>query len=79
MSLEDVISAATIAPAKLIHRPELGSMAEDTPADVCIFKLKKKEVPYTDINGNKFTGTKVLVPMMTFKGGKCMYCQTDFC
>ena len=79
MSLEDVISAATINPAKLVKRPELGSMAEGTPADVCIFKHKKKEVPYTDINGNKFTGTQVLVPMMTFKGGKCMYCQTDFC
>ncbi|MBQ6971141.1 MAG: metallo-dependent hydrolase [Synergistaceae bacterium] len=79
MTLEDVISAATINPAKLVKRPELGSMAVGTPADVCVFRHKRKEVPYTDINGHHFTGTQVLVPMMTFKGGKCMYCQADFC
>ena len=79
MSLEDVLTAATLTPAKLVGRPELGSMGEGTPADVAVFRLKKKQVPYTDINGHKFTGSQVLVPMMTFKGGKCMYCQADFC
>lgn len=79
MSLEDVLTAATLTPAKLVNRPELGSMSEGTPADVAVFRLKKKQVPYTDINGHKFTGNQVLVPMMTFKGGKCMYCQADFC
>ena len=79
MSLEDVLGTATITPAELIGMPELGSLAEGTPADVCILKLKKKAVPYTDINGHQFTGTQALVPMMTFKDGKCMYCQADFC
>ena len=79
MSLEDVLTAATLTPAKLVNRPELGSMSEGTPADVAVFRLKKKQVPYTDINGHTFTGSQVLVPMMTFKGGKCMYCQADFC
>ena len=79
MSLEDVIRAATSSPAKLIRRPELGSMAEGSTADVCIFRLKDKELHYTDINGHHFTGKHAIVPMMTFKGGKCMYCQADFC
>ncbi|MBQ3655166.1 MAG: metallo-dependent hydrolase [Synergistaceae bacterium] len=79
MSLEDVLTAATLTPAKLVGLPELGSMGEGTPADVAVFRLKKKQVPYTDINGHKFTGSQVLVPMITFKGGKCMYCQADFC
>ena len=79
MSLEDVIKTATISPAKLIKRPELGSMSYGTPADICIFRLKNKNVPYTDINGHSFTGSNVIVPMMTFKSGKCMYCQADFC
>ena len=79
MSLEDVLTAATLTPAKLVGRPQLGSMGEGTPADVAVFRLKKKQVPYTDINGHKFTGSQVLVPMITFKGGKCMYCQADFC
>ena len=79
MSLEDVLDTAIATPAQLIGMPELGSLGEGTPADICILKLKKKSVPYTDINGHQFTGTQVLVPMMTFKDGKCMYCQADFC
>lgn len=79
MPLEDVLDTATRAPAEKIGMPELASMAEGTPADIAILKLKKKEVPYCDINGHRFTGTQVLVPMMTFKGGKCVYCQADFC
>lgn len=78
MPLADVLKAATSKPAELIGRPELGSLAEGTTADVAIFKLKRKNVPYSDINGHTFTGSQVLVPMMTFKGGKCMYCQADF-
>ena len=71
--------AEYVKPAKQINRPELGSMAKGTTADVFIFKLKQKNVTYKDINGNQFMGSKIIVPMMTFKGGKCMYCQADFC
>lgn len=78
MSFEDVITAATLTPAKLVDRPELGSLAEGTEADLCVFRLKNKQVSYTDINGHSFIGSQVLVPQMTFKGGKCMYCQADF-
>lgn len=78
MSLEQVLDAATLTPAKLIGMPELGTLQVGTPADICIFKLKQKAIPYEDINGNHFTGTKVIVPQMTFKGGTCVYCQSDF-
>lgn len=78
MPLEDVLRAATITPAKLVKCPELGSIAEGTEGDIAIFRLKRKSVGYTDTNGHTFTGSQVLVPMMTFKGGKCMYCQADF-
>ncbi len=79
MKLEDVLDCATLAPAKLIGRPDLGTLAEGTEADVAVFRLKQKEVPYSDINGNTFTGHQVLVPQMTFKAGQCVYCQADFC
>lgn len=79
MSLEDVLRTATFTPANLVGRQELASMAEGTVADVSIFKLKEKPIAYSDVNKNQFTGTQVLVPMMTFKSGKCMYCQSDFC
>lgn len=78
MTLEQVLDTVTRVPAGLIGRPDLASMDEGTEGDLCILRLKKKPVPYQDINGNSFLGTQVLVPMMTFKGGKCMYCQADF-
>lgn len=78
MPLEQVLDCATGNPARLIGRPELGTMEEGTTADVALFRLKKKEVPYCDINGHTMTGHQVLVPQMTFKGGKCVYCQADF-
>ena len=78
MSLEQVLDSATLTPAKLIGRPELGTLEPGTPADVCILKQKQKPMYYEDVNGNTFTGTQVLVPQMTFKGGQCMFCQADF-
>ena len=78
MPLEQVLDCATWKPAQLIGRPELGTLAEGSPADVALFRLKKKDVEYSDINGNTMTGHQVLVPQMTFKGGQCVYCQADF-
>ena len=79
LSLEQVLDCAVTRPAELVGMPELASMAVGTPADVAIFELRKKPVSYFDINGNTFDGSQVLVPMMTFKGGECVYCQADFC
>ena len=79
MELSRVLEAATLAPARLIGRPELASMDEGTPADVAVFQLRQKPAAYTDANGHTFQGTQVLVPMMTFQGGSCVYCQADFC
>lgn len=78
MPLEQVLDCATWKPAQLIGRPELGTLAEGSPADVALFRLKKKDVEYSDINSNTMTGHQVLVPQMTFKGGQCVYCQADF-
>ncbi len=78
MALEDIIDRATLRPAELIGRPELGTLKEGTTADIALFKLLDKAVPYRDCNGHTLTGHRVLVPQMTFKGGKCVYCQTDF-
>ena len=78
MTLEEVLDTATYKPAELIGMPELASMAEGTPADICIFKLKHKPVNYTDLAGHTFRGTQVIVPQMTFKDGTPVYCQADF-
>lgn len=78
MSLEDVLDAAILTPAKLVGREELASMEPGTPADIAVIKLKNKKVSYSDMAGHHLEGTQVLVPQMTIKDGKIMYCQADF-
>ena len=48
MSLEDVLDAVTIIPARLLGRPELASMDEGTAADIGIFDIRQKRVVYCD-------------------------------
>lgn len=78
MDFGDVLNRATIAPARCIHREDLASLAVGTEADIAIFRLKEKAVPYRDVAGHRMTGRQVLVPQLTMKGGKIMYCQADF-
>lgn len=78
MNWEDVLDAATIRPSRLINRTDLGTLRVGTPADVAIFLVKNKKVVYKDLNGHFLNGQEVLVPMMTWKDGKCVYCQADF-
>lgn len=78
MSLSEVLDAVTRVPARLVHRESLASMEAGTEADLVIFKVKEKEVPYYDRTGHRFTGHQVIVPQLTMKDGVIMYCQADF-
>lgn len=78
MTVNEVFDAVTITPAKSLHQEDIASLAVGTVADLAIFKLKQKEVLYTDINQNQMVGHQVLIPQMTMKKGKIMYCQADF-
>ncbi len=78
LELEDVLERVTTTPAKLLRRPELGTLKEGTPADIAIFKLEEKKILHTDINGNRMEGNHILIPQMTFADGRCMYAQADF-
>lgn len=78
MTLEAVLDAVTRTPARLVHRASLASMAPGTEADLVIFRIKDKEVPYYDRTGHTFTGHQVIVPQLTMKDGMIMYCQADY-
>ncbi|MGL5435631.1 MAG: metallo-dependent hydrolase [Lachnospiraceae bacterium] len=78
MTLPQVLDAATINPAKLINQEELADLEAGTTADIMIFRMKHKEIKYSDMAGNEFTGTQIIVPQMTIKDGKIMFCQADF-
>lgn len=78
MSLEEILDSVTRTPARLIHREKLASLREGTTADLVIFKVKEKDVPYYDRAGHSFIGHRVIVPQLTMKDGVIMYCQADF-
>lgn len=79
MPLNQILDAVVLMPAKLIHMESLASMAEDTPADITIFKIKEQPVKYYDHTSvNELLGNAIIVPQMTIKNGKIMYCQADF-
>jgi dihydroorotase len=71
LSLEDVVAKATIEPARVIGRvPGLGTLEVGAPADVAIFDLVDGPVEFVDTRGNKRSGTKKLVPVLTVRGGR---------
>ena len=78
MPLENVLYAATGAPAQAIGHMELASLRPGTPADLAAFRLVRKPMSYTDAAGHTLLGNHALVPQLTMKRGQIVYCQADF-
>jgi dihydroorotase len=69
-SLEQVITMATLNPAKVIGRlPKLGTLQIGAPADVSILELKPGPVSFVDTRNNKREGTMHLEPVQTVIAG----------
>lgn len=73
MSLKDVIERATSNPAKIINRPDLGSLSPGSDADVAIFSLRKGDFGFLDVRGTKLKGTHKLETEMTIRSGKIVW------
>lgn len=70
LSLPDVIERATVRPAQLIGRPELGSLAEGTPADIALFRLVEGDVVFYDVMMEERRGSQLLVNTLTMVSGR---------
>ncbi|CCD90491.1 conserved exported hypothetical protein [Bradyrhizobium sp. ORS 375] len=69
-SLDQVVSMATSAPAKIIGRtPKLGTLQVGAPADLAIVDLVEGPVTFVDTRGNKRDGKLQLKPMQTVING----------
>jgi dihydroorotase len=71
--LESVIARATVAPAKELRRPELGTLTVGKPADIAMLALDEGSFTYVDCERTTFTGTQRLRCEMTVYGGKVVY------
>ena len=80
MSLEHILDAAVLMPARLIGREDLASLKPGTEADLVIFKVEEREITYRDWTDgiNELKGHEIIVPQMTIKGGNVVYSQVYF-
>ena len=70
MSLEQVIAAATVNPAKVINRmPKLGTLQVGAPADVSVLEVVEGPVEFVDTRNNKRQGNIHLKPATVVMGG----------
>jgi dihydroorotase len=73
MSIQDVISRVTMAPAKVIHREDLGNLSVGADADVAVFNVRKGDFGFLDIRGTKLKGTQKLEAELTIRSGKIVW------
>jgi dihydroorotase len=69
-SLEQVVTMATTAPAKIINRaPKIGTLQIGAPGDVAIMDLVEGPVSFVDTRNNKRDGKALLKPVQTVING----------
>ena len=73
MPLEDVILLTTVNPARIIKRPELGTLSVGAIADIAVLELLEGDFGYYDSQGGRITGNKRLQNIMTLFGGRVVY------
>ena len=70
LSLEQVVSMATVAPAKIINRaPKIGTLQIGAPGDVAIMEVAEGPVTFVDTRNNKRDGKVLLKPVQTVVNG----------
>jgi len=71
LSLEQVVTLATAAPANIIDRVDkLGTLQIGAPADVSVLELVEEPVEFVDTRNNRRQGTRWLKPVHTVRAGR---------
>jgi dihydroorotase len=73
MTLEQVVDRATAAPAKVIRRPELGTLTEGAVADIAVVELQRGQFAFLDSGRAKLIGDKSLRCVLTVRNGKVLW------
>jgi dihydroorotase len=73
LSIQDVILRATLNPANVIKRPDLGNLSVGAVADVAVFSMRKGDFGFLDVRGTKMKGTQKLEAELTIRAGKIVW------
>jgi dihydroorotase len=71
--LAEVIARSTVAPAREIGRPELGTLTPDAEADVAILMLDEGKFGFFDCGQTRFASNQRLRCVMTVRAGEIVY------
>src|SRR5215212_4952431 len=72
-SLPEVIARSTVAPAREIGRPELGTLTPGAEADVTVFRLDEGEFGFVDCGRTRIEGSQRLRCVLTVRAGEIVY------
>ncbi|MDR0576724.1 MAG: metallo-dependent hydrolase [Candidatus Accumulibacter sp.] len=79
MPLHEALRAVTQNPAKLMGMDgQIGTLASGALADIAILKIHHQPMAFNDPFGNNIFGNQLLVPMATFKAGRCAFMRIEF-
>lgn len=69
MSLQDVIAKATLAPARALGRPQIGTLKPGSPADLVQFEVKAGDFTFTDAAQQPKKADRMITPLLCLRGG----------
>jgi dihydroorotase len=71
--LAEVIARSTVAPAREIGRPELGTLTPGTEADVAVMALDEGEFGFVDCGRTRLHSSQRLRCVLTIRAGEIVY------
>ena len=79
MQLPEVLRCCTAVPAEIMGlEGEAGTLAPGAAADIAVFSLEDRKWTQADSRGDTLECGKRLVPQMTMRAGKVLYCREEF-
>lgn len=73
MPLREVVERSTVAPARLVGHPELGTLSPGAEADVAVFRLESGRFGYADCGRARIEGSQDLQCALTVRAGRVVY------
>ncbi|MGH2535597.1 MAG: amidohydrolase/deacetylase family metallohydrolase [Thermomicrobiales bacterium] len=73
VSLEEVIARSTVAPAREIGHPELGTLSAGAEADVAVLALDEGDFSFVDCGRVRLDGRQRLRCALTLRAGEAVY------
>jgi dihydroorotase len=73
LPIQDVVARSTVAPAREIGHPELGTLSVGAEADVAVFDLENGEFGFWDCGRAMLAGSRRLRCRLTLRAGEVVY------